>query len=172
MKKFLEQFLTSEQLTDVENAYKAKNPEAEGLPVYISKQRLDEEITKRKTAETNAANTKKEYENIPKDWKEQLDAKDAEIATMQTNHAAALERAQRDASVDLEIYKARGRNVKAIKALIDPEKDINEELTRLKTSDPYLFGASRVKGTGKDDNPGEGDEDGLSIDKMRAAVGI
>lgn len=160
-------------MSTVEEAYKAKNPKSEGLPEYISKQRLDEEITKRKTAETNAANLQKELDNTPKDWKSQLDAKDAEIASMKTDHAAALEKAKKDANVDLEIYKAKGRNVTAIRALIDPAKDINEELTRLKTSDPYLFGNSRAKGTGKEDgsDDGTGDE-GLSEAKMRAAVGI
>lgn len=173
MKKFLEQFLSAELMQSVEEAYKAKNPKAEGLPEYISKQRLDEEITKRKTAETNAASVQKELDNIPKDWKTQLDAKDTEIATLKNDHAAELEKAKKDANVDLEIYKAKGRNVTAIRALIDSTKDINEELTRLKTSDPYLFGNSRAKGTGKDDGSDDntGDE-GLSEAKMRAAVGI
>ena len=151
MKKFLEQFLSAELMQSVEEAYKAKNPKAEGLPEYISKQRLDEEINKRKTAETNAANIQKEFNNIPKDWKTQLETKDTEIETLKTNHAAELEKAKKDANIDLEIYKAKGRNVTAIRSLIDPNKDINEELTRLKSSDPYLFGSSRTKGTGKDD---------------------
>lgn len=174
MKKFLEQFLTPELLQQVMDAYKAKNPKSEGLPEYISKSRLDEEITKRKNSETNAATIQKQLDGIPKDWQEQITSKNTEIETLKTTHAAELAMAQKDANIDLEIYKAKGRNVKAIRALIDNNKDIAEEITRLKTSDPYLFGNSRSKGTGKDneDDDNSDNTNGLSEAQMRAAIGL
>lgn len=159
-------------LVQVEQAYKEKNPEATELPEYISKKRLDDEITKRKTAETNYTTAKKSLESVPQDWQDQLKNKDTEIENLKTSYASELEKVQKSSSIDLEIYKAKGRNVTAIRSLLDTEKDIHEELARIKASDPYLFGGTRQKGTGKEDDGEDTDEDALSEERMARAVGI
>ena len=172
MRKFLESFLTPEQLQVVLDAYSAKNNGETTLPVYIPKSRLDEEINKRKEVETK-------FTAIPADWQDQLKGAQDALATQKTEFEKQL--AEKDATLTLteKLYGAGARNVKAVRALIDPSKPLDEEITRVKTSDPYLFSRSGMnKGTGKgdDEHGGEGDDngkkDGVSLDKMYAAVGI
>ena len=55
MKEFLKKFLSEEQLKSVEDAYMKANPDAKGLPVYISKNRLDEVLGQKKDAESKLA---------------------------------------------------------------------------------------------------------------------
>lgn len=181
MRKFLAQFLNNEEIDRIEAAYKEKNSDATGLPVYISKSRLDEEISKRKNAEEKTAQAIKDaedkYKDIPNDWSKQLeDAKNA-LTTQKAEYEAQLASAKKEADVAAAIYENGGRNPKAIRALIDAEKPIQDELARVRKSDPYLFKESFIggKGTGKDGEDGDGGAGGageLSLEKMYAAVGL
>lgn len=181
MRKFLSQFLSNEEIDRIEAAYKEKNSDATGLPVYISKSRLDEEISKRKNAEEKTAQAIKDvedkYKDIPQDWSKQLEDAKSALATQKTEYEAQLANTKKEADVAAAIYENGGKNPKAIRALIDMAKPVQEELARVKKSDPYLFKESFIggKGTGKDGedgNGGAGTTGELSLEKMYAAVGL
>lgn len=183
MRKFLEKFLTPEQLTTVTDAYKAKNPGESDLPLFIPKSRLDEEITKRKGLEEQVngfeaakkqavdeavKSLNEKLKAIPEDWKQQIETAKAET-----------EKVKKSSEVTIKIHEAGARNVTAVKALIDETKPIDEELKRIRTSDPYLFSkASSVeKGTGSKGGNGGGDDDdskdkGPTTEQMYRAVGL
>lgn len=183
MRTFLSKFLDAATLANVEEAYKAKNPEATGLPIYIPKTRFDEVSAKLKTAEDT-------LKGVPIDWstqlsglQEQLKNKSVEyekqLADQKSEYESKLAAAGAESARTAKVYGAGARNVKAVMALLDLDKDIDEQLTALRQSDPYLFNESNVpKGTGKGDgnHGGEGDDKGtntkLSSDDMYRAVGI
>lgn len=179
MENFLKQFLTQEELDNVKAKHKEKFPDFKGLPVHIAKTRLDEVIGERDTAKTSLIELQKKLDAVPEDWQAQLNAvpKDwkEQIATAQKEAKDA----KTTADIAAKIYAAKGKNPTAIRALMDPAKDADKELTRIQTSDPYLFGESVTpppKGTGKGDDGhgGEGDnkKDSLSENSMRAALGL
>ena len=163
MKNFLKKYLSEEQLTDLEAKYKTENPEAKELPVYISKARLDEVLTQKKELETQLTTEKsgsaQALEQAKTDW--------------ETAKASEIETLKKDFNTTEAIYKAKGRNVKAIKALIDPEKKVDEEIARLVKDEAYLFQAedSLPEGTGKKTETGKEDKDAEQR-AMRLAVGL
>lgn len=172
MKDFLKRYMSAEALAELEQAYVAANAGAQGLPVYISKSRLDEVLGQKKAAEANYDALKKEKEG----WEASLQEKiNAAVTAKTTELEAAHKKAMDDASAGFAateaIYKAHGRNVTAIKALIDPAKKVDEEITRIKKSDPYLFEDDLPGGTGKNGGDDRGDNN-EEVAKMRAAVGI
>ena len=172
MKEFLKKFLSEEQLKSVEDAYMKANPDAKGLPVYISKNRLDEVLGQKKDAESKLAALQGEFDQ----FKEQTDTltkkavDDAINSTKKENEKTILSM-KADFNATEAIYKAHGRNVKAIKALIDPKAKLEDEITRLQKSDPYLFGDDIPDGTGKSGS-GSHDDANAELAAMRRAVGI
>ena len=173
MKNFLKKYMTEEALADVEAKYIAANAGATGLPTHIGKSRLDEVIGQR-----DAANTAKQQS-------------DAALAAAQKEHEAAIQKAvaeanaakdgeiealKKDFATTEAIFAAKGRNVKAIKALMDPNKKVEEELARLKKEEAYLFHSDSPaddipSGTGKDGVEKKGNND-AEVAQMRKAVGI
>ena len=80
------------------------------------------------------------------------DAVAAAKAEAKAHEDEAISAVKKDFEVTEAIYNAKGKNVKAIKALIDPSKPVAEELERIQKSDSYLFGSSEGDipgGTGK-----------------------
>lgn len=184
MRKFLQQFMSTEDLDKLEAAYKEKNEGATGLPTYIPKSRFDEVDGKRKAAETlvngfeaDKQNAIKEaMKDIPGDWKEQLQqAKDA-LASQKTEYENKLAEQIKSADIAAKLYEAGARNVKAVRALLDDSKPIDEQIATLKTTEGYLFGSTSEKGTGKngggDDGNGGHEDKKLSEQDMYRAVGI
>ena len=174
MRTFLSKYMSAEALDELENAYKNANAGATGLPVYIPKSRFDEENTKRKNAEQLVAGFEEDkkkavreavekYKDIPDDWKQQLDNATNALATQKADYEAKLTAAKQEADVTAKIYGAGGKNVKAIRALIDlnQEATVDEQLAALKESDSYLFSKTSgfKKGTDKDDDGGKQKED-------------
>lgn len=191
MRNFLAKFMNAEELDKLEEAYKAKNEGATGLPVYIPKSRFDEVDNKRKAAEQTisgfeaektkavdeaTATLKEQLKNIPKDWKEQLDNAKNALETQKTEYEEKIKASEKSYEINSKIYESGARNVKAVRALLDETKPVEKQLSDLKNSDPYLFGASLPKGTGKNggdnDGPGDGNKTTLSSEKMYAAVGV
>lgn len=187
MRNFLAKFMSAEDLDKLEEAYKAKNEGATGLPVYIPKSRFDEVDGKRKAAEQTIAGFEAEktkavneatavYKDIPSDWKTQLESAKNALETQKVEYEGKLKASEKSYEISSKIYESGARNVKAVRALLDETKPIDKQLTDLKASDPYLFGPTLPKGTGKDggdgDGKGNGDKNNLSADKMYAAVGI
>lgn len=172
MKEFLKKYLTSEELTALEQKYIADRPEEKSLPIHISKARLDEILGKKKAAEDDAAaskaaleTTNKEVEaRVAKAIKEAVDAAGVE-------HSKALEAVKQDFATTELIYKARGRNVVAIKALIDTTKKADDEIKRLQKETPYLFEDDIPEGTGKQGDDTSKKQDAQTA-QMRAAIGL
>lgn len=176
MKKFLQKYGVSEEvLTALLEAYKKDgHADATDLPEYIGKSRFDEVNRKLKTSEKKAADLEKQIADLQKGVddavKAAVTAKETELNEI---HQKEIDSIKRDYAMDTAILKARGKNAKAIKALIDPEKKLEDEIARLQKDEAYLF-------EGEDDIPGgtgkKGGEGGKSSDKeleaMRAAVGI
>jgi|LSQX01.1.fsa_nt_gb DNA-binding transcriptional MerR regulator len=176
MKKFLQKYGVSEEvLTALLEAYKEDgHADATDLPEYIGKSRFDEVNRKLKTSEKKAADLEKQIADLQKGGddavKAAVTAKETELNEV---HQKEIDSIKRDYAMDTAILKARGKNAKAIKALIDPEKKLEDEIARLQKDEAYLF-------EGEDDIPGgtgrNGGEGGKSSDKeleaMRNAVGV
>ena len=172
MRDFLKKYMTPEALTELENAYIAANEGAKSLPVYISKARLDEVLGQKKTAESKVAALEAEKGTWESGLQGKIDeAVKAATEALKVEHAAALKAAQDGFAQSEAIYKAKGKNVTAIKALIDPSKKLEDEIVRIQKSDPYLFEDDIPGGTGKDGGDSDGGED-KALAQMRAAVGI
>lgn len=195
MRKFLSKFLDTAKIDEIVEAYKAKNEGVDDLPVYIPKSRFDEKNTSLTDAEKKIADFEKDkaaaikaataplearLKEIPEDWKEQLTTAQNALETQKTEYEGKLAAATAEADRTAKIYGSGARNIKAVRALLDDTKPIDDQLTALKESDPYLFNASGLgKGTGKGDDGhgGEGDDKGngsdkLSTDAMYRAVGL
>lgn len=195
MRKFLSKFLDTAKVEEIVGAYKAKNEGAEDLPVYIPKARFDEKNTalteaekkiadfeKDKTAAIKAATAPLEakLKEIPEDWQQQLTNAQTALETQKTEYEGKLAAATAEADRTAKIYGSGARNIKAVRALLDDTKPIDEQLNALKESDPYLFHKNGLgKGTGKgdEDHGGEGDDGGKSTDKLSSeamyrAVGL
>lgn len=173
MKNFLKKYTTEDVINDIEAKYIAAHQGATELPTYVGKSRLDEVIGQRDAA--NAAKTQSE----------------AALQAAQAAHEAAIQKAVADANaakdgeiealkkdfaVTEAIYGAKGKNVKAIKALIDPTKKVEDEIARLKKDEAYLFHSSEPAddipaGTGKNGSGGKGSDE-AELAQMRKAVGI
>ena len=156
-------------------AYKKDgHADATDLPEYIGKTRFDEVNTAKKNAEKKVTDLEKQIADLQKGGddavKAALTAKETELNEAHQKEIAAI---KLDYAMDTAILKAHGKNTKAIKALIDPTKKLEDEIARLQKDEAYLFDK-------EDDIPGgtgkSGGEGGKSSDKeleaMRNAVGI
>lgn len=162
MKNFLKKYLSEDTLKELESKYIAENPEAKELPVYISKSRLDEVLNQKRAAEQTAETLKQE----------QAKAIEEAVKAAQAESNRTIEALKKDYEVAEAIRNVKGRNVIAIKALINPEKKLDEELTRLQKEAAYLFETNNEdipNGTGKSGSSGSAKEE---LAQMRAAVGI
>lgn len=172
MKNFLKKYLTEEQLKDVETKYLAEHPDVDALPIYIDKGRLDKVIGERNTARDELATLRKQVEDSAGSVESQIaEAVKKAQAEATAHEEAALASMKAGFEMTEAIYKAHGRNVTAIKALLDPTKKLDEELARVQKSDPYLFEDDIPGGTGKDLS-GQADHEDKALAAMRAAVGI
>jgi cytochrome oxidase Cu insertion factor (SCO1/SenC/PrrC family) len=175
MKKFLQKYgLSEEQINAVLAAYQKEHPEAKELPEYIGKVRFDEVNTKLKDSEKKVSDLTKQLEEANKGSQAAIDAavkaKEDELTkTFKTEKDALV----KEHSTEIAIMNAHGKNIKAIRALIDPEKPIDEELKRIQESDSYLFGSGDdiPGGTGKSGGSGDGKAD-KELQAMREAVGV
>ena len=176
MKKLLQKYgVSDEVLTALLEAYKKDgHADATDLPEYIGKSRFDEVNGKLKTSEKKVTDLEKQIADLQKGGDEAVKAavtaKETELKDL---HQKEIDSIKRDYAMDTAILKAHGKNAKAIKALIDPEKKLEDEIARLQKDEAYLFDV-------EDDIPGgtgkKGGDGGKSSDKeleaMRAAVGI
>lgn len=176
MKKFLQKYgLPEEQINSVLEAYKKDHADAKDLPEYIGKVRFDEVNTKLKASESDLSKLNQQFEDATKGHQKALEeAVKKATDELVANHTQEKEALIKDHTTEISIMTSRGRNVKAIKALIDPTKPIEEELARIKKSDSYLFEAEDdiPPGTGRHGDPGGADASEAEMQKMRSAVGI
>jgi membrane protein involved in colicin uptake len=173
MKEFLKKYLDEEQLKNLEEAYIKDHEGAKSLPVYISKARLDEVLSKQHTAESERDAKIAEIEKLKADNQKAIEeavAKATEDANKAKDEALATQK--KEFEITEAIYQAKGKNVVAIKALIDPTKTLKDEMARLQKEADYLFEKKSDDipgGTGKQ----KGAEDSTKeLDVMRKAVGL
>lgn len=188
MKNFLKKYgLSDEEIAKLTSnyveAHKNDSTPPTELPTHIGKSRLDEVLEQKKTAETNTAAANKRADDAEKALKALQEAQpndtkaavEAALAEADKKHKAEIKALQNDYSLTEAIHAAKGKNVKAIKALIDPSKKIEDELKRLQESDAYLFGDGADDdipgGTGKK-GPNAGGNNEAELESMRRAVGL
>ncbi len=177
MKEFLKKYMSEEALKQLEDDYKKANPDAQGLPVYIGKKRLDEVLDKEKAAKAEADTLRKENETLKQGNQAAIDeAVKKAKAEAEEASKKALEAQKKEYETDNYILKEKGKNIKAIKALIDPEKKLEDEIARLKKDESYLF---EIPGDNDDIPPGTGKkgadkakEQEKELNAMRKAVGL
>lgn len=173
MKNFLKKYLSEEALKEVEQKYIADHPEAKELPVYISKARLDEVLGQKKTVEQSFETYKGETAKTIEELKQgQAKAIEEAVKAAQAESTKTIDALKKDFEVTEAIRNVKGKNVKAIKALIDPEKKLDDELARLQKDEAYLFetvAGSLPTGTGKEGSTSSAEKE---LAQMRAAVGI
>lgn len=174
MRKFLQKYGVDETtLNNILEAYKKDHPDATDLPEYIGKSRFDDVNKEKKALEKAKADLEKQVENLGASNKSAIDeAVKKATEELTTKYNSEKEALVKDHDADMAIMNAHGRNIKAIKALIDPDKKIDDEIARIRKSDAYLFGNDPLPpGTGKDSdggNPGDAKE----LEAMRNAVGV
>lgn len=176
MKKFLQKYGVSEEvLTTLLEAYKKDgHVDATDLPEYIGKSRFDEVNGKLKTSEKKVTDLEKQIADLQKGGDEVVKAAVvAKEAELKEAHQKEIDSIKRDYAMDTAILKAHGKNAKAIKALIDPEKKLEDEIARLQKDEAYLFEAEDdiPGGTGKKGGDGSKSSD-KELEAMRTAVGV
>lgn len=175
MKKFLQKYgLSEEQINSVLETYQKEHPDAKDLPEYIGKVRFDEINTKLKNSEKKVTDLTKMLEEANSNSQVAIEAAvKAKVDELTATFNVEKETLIKEHSTELAIMNAHGKNVKAIRALIDTNKPIEEELERIQKSDSYLFDAENdiPNGTGKTGNNEEGITD-KELQTMRAAVGV
>jgi len=117
--------------------------------VKQQKEQLDEYKKQLKDLEKKAKGNE-ELEKTIKDLRAENEKKDA-------NYQATIKAQKKDFAIQSAIKEAQGKNVKAIKALLDTDKitvddsgivGLSDQLKAIKESDAYLFGEDKVVGTG------------------------
>ena len=163
---------------DEETAKKCEAASQEELKGFIPKTRFDEVNTAKNTAEALLKERDGQLETL-KNSTGDVDALKQQIATLQADnkakddaHAAEIKKLKIDNALDAAITAAKGKNAKAIKALLNLEnaeltddgtiKGLAEQMEALQKSDEYLFEAKETKKTTvKGAAPGEsGNDDG------------
>lgn len=177
MKEFLKKYLTEEQIQSLEESYKKDHPDQQGLPVYVGKKRLDEVLSKQKAAETEKDNALKEVENLKASNQKAIDeAVKKAVEEAKSASAVEMDNLKKEFATSEAVYKAHGKNLKAIKALMDPEKNVDDEIARIQKSDPYLFSMpgdddDLPLGTGKSKSKATKEKE-AELNAMRKAVGL
>ena len=163
---------------DEETAKKCEAASQEELKGFIPKSRFDEVNTAKNNAEALLKERDEQLETL-RTSTGNVEALKQQIATLQADnkakddaHAAEIKQLKIDTALDAAITTARGKNAKAIKALLNLEgaelaedgtiKGLAEQIEALQKSDEYLFEAKETKKTQvKGAKPGEsGNEDG------------
>ncbi len=122
---------------------------------YVDKEKLDTKIKELETANTTITGLKdtvKKFDGVD------VQKLQNELAAMETKYKTDVSNIKRDSALDMAIIQAKGRNPKAIKALLDMEKiSVKDDgtldgldLEALKKTDTYLFDieTQKIEGTG------------------------
>jgi len=124
--------------------------------VKQQKEQLDEYKKQLKEIEKKAKGNE-ELENTIKDLRADNEKKDLD-------YQATIKAKDKDFAIQNGIKGEQGKNVKAIKALLDMDKitvddkgitGLSDQLKKLKESDAYLFGEDKIVGTGQHISEGD-----------------
>lgn len=159
---------------DEELAKKCEEASMDELKGFIPKSRFDEVNNAKNTAEALVKERDGQLETL-KNSTGDVDSLKQQIADLQADnkakddaHAAEIKKLKIDSAVDAAIGNAKGKNAKAIKALLNLEnaeldedgtiKGLSEQMDALRKSDEYLFEPKETKTTMKGAKPGEGSD--------------
>ena len=128
---------------------------------------LKEQVSERDTQLETLKNSTGDVESL----KKQIETLQSENKTKDEAHAAEIKQLKIDSAVDAAISSAKGKNAKAIKALLELEnaelaedgtiKGLADQIANLQKSDAYLFDAATSTKTKKEAKIGNsGNEDG------------
>lgn len=129
----------------------------------IPKSKFDEVNNQVKDYKTQVASRDAQLEELQKSAKgneeltKQIEAlKEANKKTSEEYEAKLLAR-EKEFAIETLVLSSGAKNVKAVKALLDPDKDAKEQLEALKKSDAYLFNITTNNDeAGKDPKKGKG----------------
>ena len=178
---------------DEELAKKCEEASMEELKGFIPKSRFDEVNNAKNTAEALVKERDEQIETLKNSTgdvtalKQQIETFQADNKAKDEAHAAEIKQLKIDFAVDTAISNAKGKNAKAIKALLNLEnaeldedgtiKGLAEQIENLQKSEEYLFEAkdtkTKVKGakpgeTGKDDGDGKVDTSKMTYSELAA----
>ena len=146
MKDFLKKYLTEEQLVDLEKKYLAEHPEEKGLPMHISKGRLDEVLGKKKTAEEAQSGGLKSFKRASGKLHQIFQAgfQKLRMIAAEADKQAAIKTLQQDSQQAARRFTQglADAMLKAIRALIEngaDAKKIEDEIGAYSENDSYLF---------------------------------
>ena len=168
--------LLGEDLTkSVEEALKGKGKDGKDVDLvvgndgsYVPSAKYDQLKTEKAASDKLATDVQAQLTALkatdPEKLKTDLAAAQAEAENLKTKHAEELAKLRMDAALDSAIHAAKGRNPKAIKALINREglklKDDGTleglDLEALKKSDAYLFEIETTRDEGQGASGGSG----------------
>ncbi|MCQ4935023.1 phage scaffolding protein [Anaerotignum propionicum] len=159
---------------DEETAKKVAAASEEELKGYVDKETHTTKLTELQTANTTITTLQGAIKKFDGVDVEQL-KKDA--SDWETKYNTDVANIKRDSAIDMAIMQAKGRNPKAIKALLDSNKiKLKEDgtlegldLEGLKKSDGYLFDVEETQtlGTGFESGGGSG---GGSVAEINAQI--
>jgi len=135
---------------------------------YIPREKLKEATDKAKELEKQLTERDKQLETLKtaaignEELQKQIDTLKADNQKAKEGYEATLKQQAKDFAIDRAIAEAKGRNPKAIKALLDAEKvsidgenviGLKEQMEAIAKSDPYLFGDTAPGQIGGGANP-------------------
>lgn len=172
---------------DEDTAKKCETASTDELKGFIPKSRFDEVNNEKKKLELDVRDRDGQLETLKTstgdvaELKEQIETLQAENKTKDDDHAAEMKTLKITNALDTAIGGMKGKNVKAIKALLDMEKvtldkDGNvightDQLNALVKADDskFMFDTStqpKVKGAKTGESGNEGGEKGVDTSKM------
>ena len=162
LKELLEKEKDSQEL-EKQIAEKLKQeyvPKADYDAVVVAKNGLEGQIAQR----DNDIKALKEGAKDNKDLQKKYDELQEKYKTDTQNLQKQYQNSRKNSAIDMEILKAKGKNTKAIKALLDMENItlkedgtlIGLDLEGLKKSDGYLFEIEQTHREGIDSGVGSG----------------
>ena len=169
---------------DEELAAKCETASLEELKGYVPRTRMNEVSEENKKLKADVQERDAQLETL-RTSNADAEALKSQIATLQAEnkakddaHAAEIKQLKIDSALDSAITGAKGRNAKAIKALLNLEnaelqedgtiKGLSEQLEALQKSDSYLFDAKtpKMKGANVGESGNEDGDKGVDTSKM------
>lgn len=145
---------------------------------YVDKKKLDTKITELATANTTIQTlqeTVKKFDGVDVEKLKQ------DVTNWEQKYNSDISNIKKDSAIEMAIMQAKGRNPKAIKALLDLDKiSLKEDgtiegldLESLKETDSYLFDVETKSNIGTGFNPGEGNGNNEDLETQIAqALGV
>lgn len=178
--EFLKSIFGEEALTFAQLSEKLKDSKEIKLAnlasgQYVDKAKLDDKITELGTANTTIKNLQdavKKFDGVD------VDGLRTSLETLQTKYDGDLAAAKLDSALGLALVTAKAKNPKLAKAALDLSAvkldgdkllGLDDQITKLKETDAYLFEIDAPGGAHVDSGAGHGSGGGADYSKMSDA---